>query len=803
MTSEWDGTAWAGVPAKAVIGPYASRVEYGTPLSGLNRSPQKRMREAQALYHTNPWIRTAEAAVTRKVVGLPWHLETSDDEDIPDNATGLAGEVVKLLERPQANLSAGRKMTRRELWAITSRHMGLCGMAYWYLDQLHATARTPLGIIYVNPARVWCAADEVGNLTGWVLDARDDTGRGGTPLELDELLPFYLDSPDSGHYGSGLVEAAFLKAQITTLADRHAAYILGTGGRLPGIVSPKEGTIPEEKYKQLVAEFRNVNEAPDAAKRTTVVAGPIDFIATSSSPTDLMLGTLSTMNRDDILAVWGVPPSQAAIPSAAGLNSGESRKYDEATLMQGAVHDRIVSIRETIQYGLLDRYQKLGLTLDLEIEEPEFDDATPAYENAARAVNIPLTNDERRAIIGLGPLDDAMAGAVVLLPLTLTPFSGQPDVMPTVGPPGKAGFRGLRSKMEARFVPSLRKTLAGVLAAQRATVAAKVREHGPKIARKPSDTTVWWNAAAEDERLGKILRAGSAGIAQTVARQIGALLEVPAKAPPVAFEDRVVAYVAKRTGERVTLINETTRDAIRAAITEGFDGGLSPAQVGELIENLPAFDEARAELVARTETMFAYNDAALTSYGEFGVTEVLAYDGDGDPECAARDGQTFSIEEAAGIEDHPNGTLDWAPVVSGRALLEAKRTVGDDVDATTVRQIVAEMMKAGMSSSVIPQITISPQINVPEGIVTVNVPAEAPIVTVTTPAPIVNVTTPEVHVSVPTQPAPTINVVAPETKAALPQEIRIVSMPDRVSRKSVARSAAGQIIDVIEETVDG
>jgi hypothetical protein len=77
------------------------------------------------------------------------------------------------------------------------------------------------------------------------------------------------------------------------------------------------------------------------------------------------------------------------------------------------------------------------------------------------------------------------------------------------------------------------------------------------------------------------------------------------------------------------------------------------------------WSDARAETIARTESMHSYNRATITGYGEFGVTTLLAYDGDQDAACAARDGQEFSIEEAA-LEDeleHPNGTLGWSPVV--------------------------------------------------------------------------------------------------------------------------------------------
>jgi hypothetical protein len=61
--------------------------------------------------------------------------------------------------------------------------------------------------------------------------------------------------------------------------------------------------------------------------------------------------------------------------------------------------------------------------------------------------------------------------------------------------------------------------------------------------------------------------------------------------------------------------------------------------------------------------MDAYYSAALGSYTEAGIEQVQAIDGDGDPECAARDGEIFSVDEADGIEDHPNGTLDWVPIL--------------------------------------------------------------------------------------------------------------------------------------------
>lgn len=642
-------------PEKAAVGPGVAFMTNDVFLPSLSRSPQRLMAEAQALYHANPWVRTAEDAVTRRVVGLPWHLEDGDNE-VDDTSPERLRLVWTLLERPQLMLPGRRQMTRRELVTLTSRHMGLCGMGYWYLDQMDRLARTPLSIIYVNPARVWAASDVAGNLTGWVLDAKSSDGAGGLPLALDELLAFYLAPPDTGHYGAGLVEAAALKAQITALADRHAAYTLSTGGRLAGIVSPKEGTIPDENFQALVREFRNVTEAPDAAKRTTILQGPIEFTPTAASPLDLSLLDISKMNRDDILAVWGVPPTQAAIPAPGGLNSGESRKYDEAVLMQGAVHDRVVSITETIQYGLLDRFGKLGISLEYEIVEPTFDDRAPAFELASKSVNVPMRTHERRALIGLDPLGTPEDDQIVM-PATMVPM------MAPMMPMKARTFVGLRASAE-RMLPATREAVHRVLVAQVAAVAAKLRERANAVSRQPKNVGTWWEDRQEDERLLGALRGHVASLAEMVTKRASGLLEGrTAKAGPTA-ED-ILAVALRKLGLRITGINTTTRDALREFIVAGLADGLSPAQVADSMEAATpgaAWDpEYRAELIARTEMMTAYNTAALDTYREFGLEMVQAIDGDGDPECAARDGQVFSVDEAADIEDHPNGTLDWVP----------------------------------------------------------------------------------------------------------------------------------------------
>src|SRR5262249_3564670 len=99
------------------------------------------------------------------------------------------------------------------------------------------------------------------------------------------------------------------------------------------------------------------------------------------------------------------------------------------------------------------------------------------------------------------------------------------------------------------------------------------------------------------------------------------------------------------------LIDGVPQENYAGVLKAGLDNGVA------------VWSDARAEMIARTETALSFNRAALDGYKEFDVREVQAIAGDGDPECAAREGQPFSVEDALGIEDHPNGTLDWVPII--------------------------------------------------------------------------------------------------------------------------------------------
>lgn len=144
---------------------------------------------------------------------------------------------------------------------------------------------------------------------------------------------------------------------------------------------------------------------------------------------------------------------------------------------------------------------------------------------------------------------------------------------------------------------------------------------------------------------------------------------------PVQLNNHMAQALIDIGARRIGLldIEEDTKRALLNILTAAREAGLDPRSTAKMIEDkvpagrfVNAGPKYRAELIARTETLNAQRYSSLKCYEESPVVkEVEASDGEGDPVCAFRNGNTFSFEEAANElnNTHPNCVLCFGPVV--------------------------------------------------------------------------------------------------------------------------------------------
>jgi SPP1 gp7 family putative phage head morphogenesis protein len=103
---------------------------------------------------------------------------------------------------------------------------------------------------------------------------------------------------------------------------------------------------------------------------------------------------------------------------------------------------------------------------------------------------------------------------------------------------------------------------------------------------------------------------------------------------------------------------------LAAGLVRGDGAQVIASAINKKVDNIGKY---RAEMLARTETIYAYNEAQLNSFEELGINgvSVLAeWSTAGDdrvcPKCDALEGRIFTIREARGMLPlHPNCRCGW------------------------------------------------------------------------------------------------------------------------------------------------
>jgi phage portal protein BeeE len=694
-------------------GPYLAALASGPLLSVTGTSYQEKAAAYLRAYKSG-WFYKAESRISRDLANLSWTLSYEDSEGdnaseivAPQNSTPFERldpleQFLRLSERPNP------WQTGRQLKQQCQIRLDMTGRALIYLEG-GDNGGLPTAMYGINPSRMWPSYNGAGQLVGWVLDRNSPSG--GTPFSADEILVVEYAGVDDP---IGVIEAIYAQVPLTDLIARHVGDVLTTGGRLAGMISPKTRSLDEDEYQDVLKAWRNVSSDPNAGRRLLVFPEPMDWTSGASTPSELGIPELSALTRDEILTAFPVSPYMLGVPMPHGLASGEQRREERHEYWEGTQHPRVEIWEDAIQQQLIGRYEAaVGRPLDMDIEEPNLDDAATLTEKATAyqsLVAIGFDAKDSVAAVGLDhikwnglpssidPVEkqkraEQMAAQLAgqtpgqeggeTPPQSPQDAQGRPQPQqPPQAPPAPAKARTLEQRAEVMDaeLKGLHEAVHAALIDQRQRLIPLIEASLPKSksARMKALPDDWWDPKRERSAFLKALQTAylrlTRGALEVVANNVGRVVLPTAVRP-------ITAKLLESAGLRIDDINETTRSAIVDTLTEGTRRGYSIQQLVhgvpdeafgglhelKLANGGPAWDTLRAETIARTETMLAYNEAALRGYGEFDVKQVTAIDGDEDDECASRDGRTYHLDEALAISDHPNGTLDWAPVVDKAA----------------------------------------------------------------------------------------------------------------------------------------
>lgn len=557
-------------------------------------------------------------------------------------------------------------MSGVDLREATHGYYELTGNAYWLLDVF--VDGKPTEIYPLNPSKVKINADKKKFVAGYVYEPTP----GADPVALDAgtVLHFKTWNPLDEYYGLAPISAARDSSDSMMMADRYNKKFFENSAEAGGVLESAE-EIDDATAKSILAKWKEVHQGYRKSHKIALLHSGLQFKPTTITHRDMMFPDLKTMTREDILAVYGVPPLMVGV--FKGDDSADA-KEQRRIFWKDTMIPRFAKFLSVVNERLAKPFDpNVFVAYDLsEIEELQDDAKLRAEIDEIHTRSGIRKINEVRASYNLDPVP---WGNTWNAPLGVAPIDDRPepeDEDPPEGgeegddpkkPPKKPKpdqmedmetdeekarraaekqskdkeserrdavwgvFKTFTERAETRWRPVLR----GLFSDQEREVVRKIRDHE------------WPKVAASARMNGSNVKAAvdvflfDEGEARRAWRKEGlklyrSTLEASAEAEVAKYglgsifnvnDPRVVRWLESKAYKFAFDVNKTTVDALRDELSEAVKLGESIDGVEARVEKV--FDLARGfrtERIARTEVVSASNAGAVQSYEQAGVQKV-------------------------------------------------------------------------------------------------------------------------------------------------------------------------------------
>jgi HK97 family phage portal protein len=520
--------------------------------------------------------------------------------------------------------------------------------------------------------------------------------------------PIAYDPKDVVHFRYGLdpqntrkglspLASLFREVFTDDEAANYTASMLRNVGVPPVVISPeldKDGNGPKMDQAgadEVKGRFQDLSTGDERGK-AIVMRGATKITTLGFKPSDMDTKSSRRIPEERISAIFGTPA--VVVGLGAGLDRSTFANFSEAR--EAAYESNVIPSQRLLAGELRtqllpDFGDRARLKIDFDLSEVRVlqTDQNALHLRAREDLKAGLLS-RNQALEVIGEEPDP-SGDVIYVPIgvTVTPADAlteqplpapAPDpaaALPPGAPPAKVlrlptgrkaasqDFGAALQRLRSRLEGSAEKAIRRLLAQQLERVVGRLNGTSKAAGDVPNPEDLL--PPDEQEQLRKALEV----IHLRSLQGVHALAE---DVLGIAFDldDPTTRAFLVDAGANIVGIHQTTLDAVRAALLEGQAAGEGIGELAARIRDLPAFDQARATLVARTELGQATNRAAVYSYRASGVVVgVQIADGDADEACAAMNGRTFALDKAPAPLQHPNCTRAFLPLTDATQLENA------------------------------------------------------------------------------------------------------------------------------------
>lgn len=531
--------------------------------------------------------------------------------------------------------------TKYTLFERLQADLELQGNEYWLL----AKNKNQYAIYPLMPTRVTPIEDPKTYIKSYMYDLG-----GGQYLEIDPefIIPFKNFNPKSDIIGKSTLDAVRLVAETDEATKIFSRSFFNNSAR-PDAILHFDGTLTQDQRDSIRSSWKDQFSGAKKAGSLVVLDGRFDFEKLDMTQVDMQFIEGRKLNRDEILAIFGVPKMIAGIVDDVNRASAEASMY---AFMVFTILPKMRRIVDTLNEFYLPFFDN-SEDLFFEVANHPPDDEASVVSSLSVGINSGIfsINDARRRL-GLSEIED---GERVLLPFGLTPFNAPQKTIVKNPPQLKAVFSDIVGDITNKLSKAIDREQR--IAIDKKIISEEVEKKAEIRWKQDMEETKPWEKrftkASMDLFEDQKKRAIAELKTQKGTKLVGDILDrskerrITIKVFFPIFQDLVkergqVAidyigadeefdvkkaskFIEKNSLRLAAEMTKTTSDQLRALVVAGVEQGESTDELARRISEYSGFNISRAEKIARTETIRGFAASDIEGWKQSEVVERIIW----------------------------------------------------------------------------------------------------------------------------------------------------------------------------------
>ncbi|MBI4063481.1 MAG: phage portal protein [Elusimicrobia bacterium] len=278
------------------------------------------------MYEQTSWVRAVVGVICKAVTARGYALVPSKPNADPKNA--------ETLQEFFSNCNPND--TFLEILDDVARDVYVFGSGF--LEVVYGSDGKPRELWNLDATTVRVKADDHGSIMGYIQMPRFSSTRnqtGKVEFEPKEVIHFKLGTKGATLYGLSPLASLILPITVDKFAQVYNRAFFINGAKIRGAFIMKDATPEQVERNREYMKARAQN--PDLSHSDLVLEGDIEFKQISTNQKDMEFLELREFTRNEILAVYGVPPGKVSIIETGNIGAGtgehQTQTFYEETIL--------------------------------------------------------------------------------------------------------------------------------------------------------------------------------------------------------------------------------------------------------------------------------------------------------------------------------------------------------------------------------------------------------------------------------------------------------------------------------------